>query len=131
MMKKCGITLLVFLFVIQAQAASILIPMDLTQKDHLKSYGIAYWVIAKGVEVQWLLNYRNGSFMFRYDKSFETECKLRGVTFEVIPDAQATMILSEIANPEVNMEAVKLEKAPKIAVYTPKGKQPWDDAVTR
>ncbi len=129
-MKKCGITLLVFLFVIQAQAASILIPMDLTQKDHLKSYGIAYWVIAKGVEVQWLLNYRNGSFMFRYDKSFETECKLRGVTFEVIPDAQATMILSEIANPEVNMEAVKLEKAPKIAVYTPKGKQPWDDAVT-
>ncbi|GAB4142998.1 MAG: hypothetical protein Fur0041_18080 [Bacteroidia bacterium] len=129
-MRKPILFLLLLLFSFKAQGAYILLPMDLSQKNHLKAYGITYWVIAQGVEAQWLLNYRFGSFMFRYDKSFENECQLRGVSFEVIPDAKANSILAEIANPEVNMDAVKLEKAPKIAVYTPKSKQPWDDAVT-
>lgn len=110
--------------------SSLLIPMDKTQKNHLKSYGIAYWVIAQEVEVQWLLNYRGGSFMTIYDKKIETECMIRGISYEVISDAQASNILAEIANPDANMDAVKLEKPPKVAVYSPKTKLPWDDAVT-
>jgi len=113
-----------------AQAAYILIPMDLEQKNHLKAYGIAYWVLKHDVEVHWLLNYRGGSFMIKDAKEIESECSIRGVSFEVIADAKSTSILSEISNPEVNMEDVKLEKAPKVAVYSPKMKQPWDDAVT-
>lgn len=104
--------------------------MDTDQKNHLKAYGIAYWILKHDVEVQWLLNYRGGSFMFRDAPEFRKECTVRGVSFELIADVQATSILAEIANPEVNMDAVKLEKPPKIAVYSPKGKQPWDDAVT-
>jgi hypothetical protein len=114
----------------QIHAAFILIPMDKGQKNHLKAYGVAYWILKQEVDVQWLLNYRGGSFMFKYDKSFESECLIRGVTAEVIADAKSTAILSEIASPEINMDAVKLEKPPKIAVYSPKTKQPWDDAVT-
>lgn len=121
--------LLVFTSVV-SQASYILIPMDLEQKDHLKAYGIAYWVLTQDVEVNWLLNYRGGSFMMKDAKEIENECTIRGVSFEVIPDAKSTAILTEIANPEVNMENVKLEKAPKVAVYSPKTKQPWDDAVT-
>lgn len=113
-----------------AKAAYLLIPMDESQKDHLKSYGIAYWAIGKGGEVQWLLNYRFGSFLLKYDKSIEDECLTRGVSYETIPDAKATSILQEISSPEVNMDAVKLEKQPKIAVYSPPDKMPWDDAVT-
>ena len=104
--------------------------MDDTQKNHLKAYGIAYWILQKEVDVQWLLNYRGGSFMFKHDKKFENECTIRGVSYEVIADVRSTAILQEIANPEVNQDAVKLEKPPKIAVYSPKTKQPWDDAVT-
>ena len=110
--------------------ARILIPMDLTQKDHLKSYGIAYWVLERDVEVSWLLNYKGGSFMFKYHEQIEKECKLRGITYQIIADAQSTAILSEIADPEVNMDVIKMEKAPKIAVYSPPNMQPWDDAVT-
>jgi hypothetical protein len=112
------------------KAASILIPMDDIQKNHLKAYGIAYWVLKNEVEVHWLLNYRGGSFMTTDSKLIENECSVRGVSYEVIPDAKAAAILEEISNPEVNMENVKLEKAPKVAVYSPKTKQPWDDAVT-
>lgn len=108
----------------------VLIPMDASQKNHLKAYGIAYWVLNNNVEVRWLLNYRGGSFLFTYNKALSTECTIRGVSFETIPDAQATAILEEINNPEVNQDVVKLEKPPKMAVYSPKGKQPWDDAVT-
>ncbi len=104
--------------------------MDNTQKNHLKAYGIAYWILKHETPVQWLLNYRGGSFLFSFDKQFESECLIRGVSYEVISDAQSGGILQEIANPEVNMDAVKLEKAPKVAVYSPKTKQPWDDAVT-
>ncbi len=121
----------------QARATYILLPMDeVSQRNHLKAYGITYWVISQGVEAWWLLNYRGGSFCFAYTPTFEKECKTRGVSYEIIADAQYTSILNEIANPEVNMDAIKLEKAPKIAVYTPekneKGEeiQPWDDAVT-
>ncbi|MCX6247962.1 MAG: asparagine synthetase B [Bacteroidetes bacterium] len=104
--------------------------MDETQKNHLKSYGIAYWILKHDVEVDWLLNYRGGSFLAQYSKSIENECVVRGVTFEVLADVQAAAILQEIADPQVNMENMKLHKAPKIAVYSPKNKLPWDDAVT-
>jgi hypothetical protein len=128
---KRFISLLFFTFIaFLSQASFILIPMDLHQKDHLKAYGVAYWVLKQDVEVHWLLNYRGGSFMIKDAKSIQSECTIRGVSFEVIADSRSTSILAEIANPEVNMEDVKLEKAPKVAVYSPKMKQPWDDAVT-
>jgi len=129
-MKKAFFTTLVLLICLFAKATYILIPMDVDQKNHLKAYGVAYWVLQKDVEVHWLLNYRGGSFMIKDAKEIQSECNIRGVTYEVIADAKSTAILSEIANPEVNMEDVKLEKAPKVAVYSPKTKQPWDDAVT-
>ena len=119
-----------FLLISNLQAASILIPMDNVQKNHLKAYGIAYWQLQREVEVSWLLNYRGGSFMFVYSKAAENECTIRGVSFEVLADAQVSAILQEIADPQVNQENIKLHKAPKIAVYSPKNKLPWDDAVT-
>jgi hypothetical protein len=119
-----------FLLSVQGFASYILLPMDESQKNHLKAYGIAYWVLQQEVEVQWLLNYRGGSFMFRQAMPFEKELVLRGVSYQVISDAQSNNILAEIAHPEANMDAMKLEKVPKIAVYSPKSKQPWDDAVT-
>jgi hypothetical protein len=129
-MKRFLIFAFFLLLLSPVKAAYMLIPMDDAQKDHLKAYGITYWVIERGGEAQWLLNYRYGSFLFKYDKLFETECLTRGVTFETIPDAKAAAILEEISSPELNMDAIKLEKPPKIAVYTPPDKQPWDDAVT-
>lgn len=130
MFKKQFLPVLLLCLTLAARASQILIPMDNTQKNHLKAYGIAYWILKHEKPVQWLLNYRGGSFMFDFDKQFESECLIRGVSYEVISDAQSTGILQEISNPEVNMDAVKLEKAPKVAVYSPKTKQPWDDAVT-
>lgn len=130
---KYSLLFLFALFVVasvQVRAAFLLIPMDESQKNHLKAYGIAYWVLEKEVEVSWLLNYRGGSFMFQYDKSLESECNIRGVTNQLIADAQAAAILLEISDAQVNMETIKLHKAPKIAVYSPKNKLPWDDAVT-
>ena len=115
---------------IQTQAAYLLIPMDETQSNHLKAYGIAYWILQQDAEVDWLLNYRGGSFLFKHYPELEKECLIRGVSFEITADAQSTQILNQIAHPEVNQDVVKLEKAPKIAVYSPKTKQPWDDAVT-
>lgn len=114
----------------QTYAAYILIPMDEVQKDHLKSYGIAYWLLQENLEVDWLLNYRGGSFAVKDLAQIQKECKIRGVSFEVIPNATYTSILNTIANPEQNMDLAKLEKEPKIAVYSPKGSLPWDDAVT-
>ena len=112
-------------------ASKVLIPMDEeSQRNHLKAYGIAYWILQNEIEVEWLLNYRGGSFLVANYNSIQEECTIRGVTYELITDAKVNAIKTEISNPEVNMEVVKLEKAPKIAVYTPKGKQPWDDAVT-
>jgi len=110
------------------QAQFILIPMDLKQTDHLKSYGIAYWILEQNVNVEWLLNYRGGSFLFPHSSTFESECRLRGIFFETISSVQVNGIYATIE--ENNMEKVLLEKAPKIAVYTPLSSQPWDDAVT-
>ena len=104
--------------------------MDENQKNHLKAYGVAFWILQKDIEVDWLLNFKAGSFMFGYEQSYERELKIRGVSYEVISEAQVSEILLQIAKPDVNMELVKLYKAPKIAVYSPKTKQPWDDAVT-
>ncbi len=129
-MKKILFLLLLFIYAAYVHAAYLLIPMDQVQKNHLKAYGIAYWVLQQDVEVSWLLNYRGGTFMVKYNKLIEDECTIRGVSFEAIADAQSTAILQEIADPQVNMDEVKLNKAPKIAVYSPKNKLPWDDAVT-
>ncbi len=119
------------------KAAYLLLPMDETsQKNHLKAYGITYWVLDKGAEAWWLLNHRGGSFAFKHNAIFEKECKTRGVSYEILPDAQFNKLLGEIEGQEVNEAAMKLEVAPKIAVYSPEfgrgGKkvQPWDDAVT-
>ena len=138
MIKKCLLVLgLIGATLGPLKAAYMLLPMEPDkQKDHLKAYGITFWVLNNGIEAWWLLNYRGGSFAFQHSKAFEKECLTRGVSFEIVPDAQFNGILNQIADPEANMEAMKLEKAPKIAVYTPdvdsKGQrvQPWDDAVT-
>ncbi len=127
---KTYIFILLLMLTSSAKATKLLIPMDESQTDHLKSYGIAYWVLQQGVEIEWLLNYRGGSYLLPYHESLENECIVRNVSFEVISDAQATSIRQEIARPDVNMEIVKLNKVPRIAVYSPKNKQPWDDAVT-
>jgi hypothetical protein len=129
MKKLIAIFLLVFI-VLQSHAAHLLIQMDNTQKNHLKAYGIAYWILEREVEVSWLLNYRGGSFMCRHNQQIENEIVIRGVSYEIIADVQAAQIINEISSPEVNMDEVKLHKAPGIAVYSPKNRQPWDDAVT-
>ena len=111
-------------------ASYIFIPMDEKQSNHLKAYGVAYWVLEQNTSVDWLLNYQGGSFMFKYQPLFEKECKIRGVSYKVIADIQSSNILRQVASPDVNQDVVKLEKVPKIAVYSPKSKLPWDDAVT-
>ena len=121
---------LLFCF-LSAKANFILIPMDdLSQKNHLKAYGITYWCLDKKFKASWLLNYRGGSFLLPDSEEIKKECLIRNVSFEILSDGEANQILEEISSPSQNMEVVVLEKAPKIAVYTPKGKQPWDDAVT-
>lgn len=130
--KQYAIFLLILLCMVMptARASYLLIPMDETQRNHLKAYGIAYYALERDVEVTWLLNYRGGAFMMKYADQIDREAKLRGVSVEVIADGQSTAILSEISDASVNMDAVRLQKAPKIAVYSPKSKLPWDDAVT-
>lgn len=109
----------------------VLIPMDeVAQTNHLKAYGITYWALQKGYKAQWLLNYRGGSFLLENSKKIQEECKIRGVFFQEISSVEATEILEKISSPSKNTEAIPLEKAPKIAVYSPKDKMPWDDAVT-
>lgn len=129
-LKKVYLLLCLMVFSLGLKASSILVYMDEDQKNHLKAYGIAYWSIQQKAEVSWLLNYRGGSFLLQYHKNIEDECKTRGVSYQVLADGKVTAILNEISDPEVNMEVVKLEKSPKIAVYSPKSKLPWDDAVT-
>ncbi|WP_411894782.1 asparagine synthetase B [Winogradskyella sp. A2] len=101
-----------------------------SQENHLKAYGVTYWTLERDLKVNWLLNYRGGSFLLPDADIIRRECQIRGVSFEVLSDSEASQILDEISSPAVNQETVVLEKAPKIAVYTPYGKQPWDDAVT-
>lgn len=114
----------------QAEAARILVPMDDNQENHLKAYGVTYWVLEKGAEAEWLLNYRGGAFSFPYSEAFEKECNIRGVSYEVLADAQYKGVLEKINQADANQDNVKLEKPPKIAVYSPKSAKPWDDAVT-
>ena len=130
-MKRCLIYIILFLISLSAKASFILLPMDEnTQQNHLKAYGITYWCLSKDYKASWLLNYRGGSFLLPYADEIKKECQIRGVSFEILSDSEEVSILDEISSPSQNMESVVLEKAPKIAVYTPKGKQPWDDAVT-
>ncbi|MCY1518106.1 hypothetical protein D9M68_528120 [compost metagenome] len=123
--KSVYFFLILVLFSVAVKASSLLIYMDDTQKNHLKAYGIAFWCLKQQAEVDWLLNYRGGSFLVKYARTIEDECKIRGVSYEVIADGKVSAILNEISNPDVNMEMVKLEKAPKVAVYSPKSKLPW------
>ena len=130
-MKKISFLVLFLFMTIHGYASYILIPMDVEgQKNHLKAYGITYWTLEKQLKVKWLLNFRGGSFLLPDSDEIERECQIRGVSFEVISNAKAEEILTTISSPSENMEAVVLEKAPKIAVYSPKGLKPWDDAVT-
>jgi len=129
-MKRLLLIIIIALTFSSIHAAYVLIPMDETQKNHLKSYGIAFWVLERDVEVSWLLNYRGGSFMIQFHKDIENECIIRGVSYEILADVQAAAVIQEISSPEINQDEVKLQKAPKIAVYSPKNKLPWDDAVT-
>ena len=108
----------------------MVIPMDETQKNHLKSYGIAFQALSLEYEVDWMLNYQGGAFTLSYSKEIENLCRLKGVSYYLITPSQYASILEEIANPSVNQDVVKLHKVPKIAVYSPKNKLPWDDAVT-
>ena len=126
---------LVILLIISTAACGVaqsklLIPMDLQQTDHLKAYGIAYWTLTKNIEVDWLLNYRGGSFLIDANPLIATECRVRGVGFEELSGTQAAQIYAEVQREDNNMDVVRLEKAPKVAVYVPPGFQPWDDAVT-
>lgn len=125
---------LLFIFILYSfslKASYILIPMDEdTQKDHLKAYGIAFWTLENNLTVDWLLNYRGGSFLIENQTEIEKECIVRGVSYEIITTAYKQQLQIELANPESNTDIIKLEKAPKVAVYSPEGNLPWDDAVT-
>ena len=127
---KISILILGLMLTFQAKSIYLLIPMDDVQKNHLKAYGITFWVLQNDIEVKWLLNYRGGSFLMQHSSAIENECVVRGVTFEAVTDGQTAAILDGIAQPDVNQDAVAMNKAPKIAVYSPPNKQPWDDAVT-
>jgi len=138
MIKRVFFSFLIILSIsVSGWASYILLPMDAeSQKNHLKAYGIAYWVIENAGEAYWLLNYRGGSFAFAHTAAYESECKVRGVSYEIISNAQFARMRQEISDPEANQETIKLQKAPKIAVYSPnfnargEAVQPWDDAVT-
>jgi len=130
LVKKLSLFLLFYSIIFSAKAAYIFIPMDESQSNHLKAYGIAFYAIERDVKVDWLLNYQGGSFMIKQHAAIEDECNIRGVSYQLIADVQSTQILQSIASPEVNQDVVRLEKVPKIAIYSPTNKQPWDDAVT-
>lgn len=113
---------------VSASADRLLIPMDQSQRNHLKAYGAAFWALERGALVEWLLNYRGGSFLLPADQLIEREAQIRGVDVLRISESGAAAIYAEVDRG--NMEVVRLEKAPKIAIYTPPNSQPWDDAVT-
>ncbi len=129
MLKKIFFFLFLFFTSLYAQS-KILIYMDLKQTDHLRAYGITYNALTKGIKADWLLNYRGGSFMLDYDNWVATECRIEGVAFDPVSASQAAEIYSTVQSDDNNMDVVRLEKAPKIAVYVPPGFMPWDDAVT-
>lgn len=124
------IVVFTLLFSFFSRADKLIIPMDGSQKNHLKAYGLAYWVLEKEQEVEWLLNYKGGSFMMDHYENIEKECLIRGVSFTSVSESRANRIKNDLASPAINADVVKLLKVPKIAVYSPKTAQPWDDAVT-
>ena len=120
---------LIFISVFQfGLSQKILIPMDQSQKNHLKAYGVAFWTLEQEINVEWILNYRGGSFMIDSYPEVERECRIRGISYEIIGTEKTLIIYNEVETN--NMDVVLLEKAPKIAIYTTPNKQPWDDAVT-
>lgn len=119
-MARSMVIMLLVLVPYFGRGTSILIPMDEAQRNHLKAYGIAYYILQHDINLDWLLNYRGGSFLVTYSRELQQECLIRGVTHEVISDAVTNKILEEISSPAVNMNAVRLETAPRIAVYSPK-----------
>lgn len=129
-MQKFIISIFLTIISFSSYSTQLLVPMDENQTDHLKAYGIAFWSLENGVTIEWLLNYRGGSFLMPHLQTLEEELIIRNVKYEVLAEGQVNQIKNQISNPEINMEVVQLEKAPKVAVYTPGGKQPWDDAVT-
>ena len=128
--SKILLIFFLFCFTTQLWANYLVIPMDETQKNHLKSYGVAYKTLSLEYEVDWMLNYQGGAFCLSYSKEVETLCRLKGVSYYIITPSQYANVLEEISSPSVNQDVVKLQKVPKIAVYSPKNKLPWDDAVT-
>ncbi len=131
MMKRLSSVLLLLACCFQSEAAKLYIPMDAdNQKNHLKAYGVAFQTLQLGHHVDWLLNYEGGSFATDQTEPIERLCKLRGVSYQVMSDAQYAGIVQKIADPDYNGDVIRLDKPPKIAVYTPEGKLPWDDAVT-
>jgi hypothetical protein len=131
-MRRLKYLLILLLSVVMAGFAQpkLLIYMDLQQTDHLKAYGIAYWALTKNIDVDWLLNYRGGSFMIDGLDVVTAECRIRGVAFSPLSAVDAAQVYSEVQREDNNMDVVRLEKAPRVAVYVPPGFQPWDDAVT-
>ncbi len=131
-MKRSGIQIVLFAGVLlsatSAGADRLLVPMDLQQRNHLKAYGLAFWILERDIDVDWLLNYRGGSFAVQAHDLIAQEARIRGVSFEVVSEPDIARIWAQID--AANMDVVRLEKAPKIAVYTPPNAQPWDDAVT-
>lgn len=129
-MRKTFLVAFITALVFQVNANRILVPMDETQANHLKAYGIAYWVLDKDESIQWMLNYKGGSFLLPALTGVENELIIRGVSYQIISEGQAAQLEKQLSSPSSNMDMMRLEKAPKIAVYSPKSKMPWDDAVT-
>jgi hypothetical protein len=126
-MVKLVLSMICWVLWADLYANSILVPMDASQSNHLKAYGLAFHALKRDKTIDWLLNYRGGSFLFEYSDEVRNECTVRGVSFEILSAAKVNEILVEIANPEVNMNIVKLEKAPRIAVYSPKSELITDE----
>ena len=122
------ILIILILIITLSASAEILIPMDLTQSNHLKAYGVAFSALKMQMTVKWLLNYRGGSWIIPDSPEIEGLCNIRGVSYENITAIEIASISAEINSS--NMDIVVLEKEPTIAIYTPPNKQPWDDAVT-
>ncbi len=130
MHRFCLLLAVLSVWIAPVHATQLLVPMDEVQTNHLKAYGVAYWVLQNGGQISWLLNYRGGSFLLPYSRQIESECAVRDVQTEVLSDARVNAIRLEIGETAANMDEVPLQKAPRIAVYSPKNKLPWDDAVT-
>ncbi len=130
MILKIFITAILFCSLHSFSQQKLLIPMEVnSQTDHLRAYGIAYRHLLHGSELDWLLNYRGGSFMFDYDSGIEDECKSKGVSYELVTGTQAAQIYAEVQDEKNNMDVIRLEKVAKLAVYVPPNTLPWDDAV--